>query len=46
MGTRSAAAAGAVAVSIPHEHSCNHDFSTAYFIAASLDDAKIIGLLT
>jgi HAD superfamily hydrolase (TIGR01509 family) len=46
MGTRSAAAAGAVAVSIPHEHSSNHDFSTAYFIAASLDDAKIIRLLS
>jgi HAD superfamily hydrolase (TIGR01509 family) len=46
MGTRSAAAAGAVAVSIPHEHSCNHDFSTAYFIAASLHDPKILRLLS
>jgi len=46
MGTRSAAAAGAVAVSVPHEHSRNHDFSTAFFIAASLHDPKIRQLLT
>jgi HAD superfamily hydrolase (TIGR01509 family) len=45
MGTRSAAAAGAVAVSIPHEHSRNHDFSTATFIATSLHDPKILQLL-
>jgi len=46
MGTRSAAAAGAVAVSVPHEHSRNHDFSTASFIATSLHDPKILQLLT
>jgi len=46
MGTRSAAAAGAVAVSVPHEHSRNHDFSTASFIATSLHDPKILRLLT
>jgi pseudouridine 5'-phosphatase len=46
MGTRSAAAAGAVAVSVPHEHSRHHDFSAAFFIAASLHDPKILRLLT
>ncbi len=46
MGTRSAAAAGAVAVSVPHEHSRHHDFSTAFFIATSLHDPKILSLLT
>src|SRR5580704_5896676 len=44
-GIRSAAAAGAVAVSIPHEHSRYHDFSTATFIAERLDDPKILRLL-
>ncbi len=44
-GTLSAAAAGAVAVSIPHEHSRRHDFSTATFVAARLDDPKILRLL-
>jgi len=46
MGTRSAAAAGAVAVSVPHEHSRHHDFSTAHFVAASLHDPQILRLLT
>lgn len=45
MGTRSAAAAGAVAVSIPHEHSRNQDFSAAAFVAESLCDARILQLL-
>jgi HAD superfamily hydrolase (TIGR01509 family) len=44
-GTRSAAAAGAVAVSIPHEHSRQHDFSTASLIAQRLDDPQILRLL-
>jgi HAD superfamily hydrolase (TIGR01509 family) len=44
MGTRSAAAAGAVAVSIPHEHSRHHDFSAATFVAQRLDDPKILRL--
>jgi HAD superfamily hydrolase (TIGR01509 family) len=44
-GTRSAAAAGAVAVSIPHEHSRHHDFSTATLIAERLDDPQILHLL-
>lgn len=46
MGTRSAAAAGAVAVSVPHEHSRHHDFSTAFFVAAGLQDPTILRLLT
>jgi len=45
MGTRSAAAAGAVAVSIPHEHSRNQDFSAAAFVAESLCDGRILQLL-
>jgi HAD superfamily hydrolase (TIGR01509 family) len=44
-GTRSAAAAGAVAVSIPHEHSRLGDFSTATLIAERLDDPQILRLL-
>lgn len=44
-GTRSAAAAGAVAVSIPHEHSRRHDFSTATLVAERLDDPQILRLL-
>jgi HAD superfamily hydrolase (TIGR01509 family) len=46
LGTKAAAAAGAVAVSVPHEHSRSHDFSTAFFIADSLTDARILRLLT
>lgn len=45
MGTRSAAAAGAVPISIPHDHSRNHDFSEAFLIAERLDDPKILELL-
>jgi HAD superfamily hydrolase (TIGR01509 family) len=45
MGTRSAAAAGAVAVSVPHEHSRSQDFSAAYDIATALHDPKILRLL-
>jgi HAD superfamily hydrolase (TIGR01509 family) len=44
IGTRSAAAAGAVAVSIPHEHSRHHDFSAASFVAERLDDPQILRL--
>jgi HAD superfamily hydrolase (TIGR01509 family) len=45
MGTRAAAAAGAVAVSVPHEHSRLHDFSTAYLIADGLHDPRILRLI-
>lgn len=44
-GTNAAAAAGAVAVAIPHEHTFHHDFSNATFIAERLDDARILNLL-
>jgi HAD superfamily hydrolase (TIGR01509 family) len=45
-GTKSAAAAGAVAVSIPHEHSRTHDFSSATLIAERLDDPQILRLFS
>ena len=35
-GTQAAAAAEAVIVSVPHEHSRQHDFSTATYVAESL----------
>ena len=44
-GTRSAAAAGAVVVSVPHEHSRNHDFSVATHIASSLADPLVLELI-
>ena len=44
-GTRSAAAAGAVIVSIPHEHSREHDFTTATYVATSLVDPYILRLI-
>ncbi|MFV0444572.1 MAG: HAD family hydrolase [Planctomycetaceae bacterium] len=44
-GTRSAAAAGAHVISIPHEHSRRHDFSVAKGVAARLDDPLILSLL-
>ena len=45
-GTKSAAAAGAVAVSIPHAHSRTHDFSSATLIAERLDDPQILRLFS
>jgi len=44
-GTQAAAAAQAVVVSIPHEHSREHDFSGAAYIARSLDDPQLRRLL-
>jgi HAD superfamily hydrolase (TIGR01509 family) len=44
-GTRAAAAAGAVIVTVPHEHSREHDFSCATYIADSLVDPHILRLL-
>ena len=41
-GTKAAAAAGAVVVSIPHQHSRTHDFSAATIIAESLHAAPVI----
>jgi HAD superfamily hydrolase (TIGR01509 family) len=45
MGTRSAAAAGAVTVSVPHEHSRSHNFGGAILIAESLADPQLLRLL-
>lgn len=44
-GTRAAAAAGAFVISVPHEHSCHHDFSTAKRVARQLNDELIMELL-
>ncbi|MDA1214329.1 MAG: HAD-IA family hydrolase, partial [Planctomycetota bacterium] len=44
-GTKAAAAAGAYVVSIPHEHSRHHDFSTAHYVANSLNDPFVLSLL-
>lgn len=44
-GTRAASAAGAVAVSIPHEHSRAQDFSVAHYVAESLVDPYVLNLI-
>jgi HAD superfamily hydrolase (TIGR01509 family) len=44
-GTRAAAAAGAVAISVPHRHTARHDFSSATHIVESLADPLIYRLL-
>jgi len=44
-GTQSAAAAGAVVVSVPHEISRSHNFDGARYVAESLVDPKILRLL-
>jgi len=44
-GTRAAAAAGAVIVSIPHRHSASQNFDTASHIAESLLDPFILNCL-
>ncbi len=44
-GTKAAAAAGAVVVSIPHQHSRTHDFSAATIIAESLHSPPVIEML-
>lgn len=44
-GTRAAAAAGACVVSVPHDHSREHDFSLASFIADSLADTGVTSIL-
>ena len=45
VGTQAAVAAGAVVVSVPHEHSLSHDFTGAAYIAQGLHDARIVSLL-
>ena len=44
-GTRAGAAAGAFVVSVPHEHTANHDFSQASYVATGLNDPFVIGLV-
>jgi len=44
-GCRAAVAAGAVAVAVPGGHSQRHDFSGARFVAETLTDPRIRGML-
>lgn len=44
-GTRAGAAAGAFVVSVPHEHTETHDFSQSSYIATSLVDPFVVGLI-
>jgi HAD superfamily hydrolase (TIGR01509 family) len=44
-GTKAAAAAGAITISVPHRHTASHDFSSATHIASSLSDPLIFNLL-
>lgn len=44
-GTRAAAAAGAYIISVPHQHSRHHDFSSAKAVAGGLHDPVIHSLL-
>lgn len=44
-GTNAAAAAGAYAVSVPHEHSANHDFRNASLVAEALNDPRVLKLV-
>lgn len=44
-GTKAGVAAGAYVVSIPHDHTSEHDFTGARHIATSLVDPCIVGLL-
>jgi HAD superfamily hydrolase (TIGR01509 family) len=44
-GTRSAAAAGAIVVAVPGEHSQGHDFSAAALVASGLADPRLYAIL-
>jgi HAD superfamily hydrolase (TIGR01509 family) len=44
-GTKAAVAAGAVAVSVPHEHSSYQDFASAWLVADTLADARLVALV-
>jgi beta-phosphoglucomutase-like phosphatase (HAD superfamily) len=44
-GTQAGVAAGAFVVSIPHEHTAEHDFSGARHLATSLADPFILNLI-
>jgi pseudouridine 5'-phosphatase len=45
-GTRAGAAAGAFVVAVPHDHTSDHDFSMASYIATGLHDPFIARLVT
>ncbi len=45
-GTNAAAAAGAVAIAVPHDHTRHHDFSRAHLVAERLNDPRVLSLLT
>lgn len=45
-GTRAAAAAGAFIVSIPHEHTAGHDFTSSKYVATGLDDPFLVRILS
>jgi HAD superfamily hydrolase (TIGR01509 family) len=44
-GTQAAGAAGAIVISVPHEHSRLHNFTPATYIASSLHDPYVLRLL-
>ena len=44
-GTQAAAAAGAVVISVPHDHSREHNFSPAHAVAGQLNDAVVLDLI-
>jgi pseudouridine 5'-phosphatase len=44
-GTRAASSAGAIAISVPHQHTARHDFSSATHVVESLADPMIYRLL-
>ncbi|MBC8290895.1 MAG: HAD family phosphatase [Planctomycetes bacterium] len=44
-GTRAGAAAGAFVISVPHDHSREHDFSLAGFVADTLADPSVTSIL-
>ena len=44
-GINAAAAAGAVAIAVPHDHTRHHDFTRATLIADRLDDPRVLRLI-
>lgn len=44
-GINAAAAAGAVAIAVPHDHTRHHDFRHATLIADRLDDPRVLQLI-
>ncbi len=44
-GINAAAAAGAVAVAVPHQHTAHHDFGRATLVANRLNDPRVLQLI-